>query len=163
MKKIKPLYKITLLASIIFLNIGCDQTTKKVAQEHLTFGDEITYLNGYFKFMYAENEGAFLSIGDDLPIEIRNLLLVIIPAILLVFLIFYTLFSKAITLPQAVAFSFVLGGGISNIFDRMVYGKVVDFINLSIGNVQTGIFNMADVAIMFGLFLMIFLQLKREN
>ena len=161
MKKFNSFYKIPLLAAIIFLNIGCDQATKQVAQNHLTFGDEIAYFGGVFKLMYAENQGAFLSIGDDLPFEIRHLLLVIVPVCLLVFLFFYTFFSTQINSPQAFAFSFILGGGISNVFDRMAHGKVVDFMHLSLGNLQTGIFNMADVAIMFGLFLMVGIQFGR--
>jgi signal peptidase II len=163
MKKATPYHRILGLSAIILINIGCDQSTKKIAQTHLHFGDEMTYLGGIFKLMYAENYGAFLSIGDNLPLEIRNLVLIAFPTILLICLVFYTFFSKKISLLYAIAFSFILGGGISNVFDRMVHGKVVDFMNLSVGNVQTGIFNMADVAIMAGLFAMIFLQFCKKN
>jgi len=163
MKKTNPLFKIYMLSLILLLNIGCDQSTKKIAQTHLHFGEEITYLGGVFKLIYAENHGAFLIIGDDLPVEIRNLVLIAFPTVLLMGLIIYTFFSKKISLLHAIAFSFILGGGISNVFDRMVDGKVVDFMNLSVGNVQTGIFNMADVAIMTGLFAMIFLQFYKKN
>ena len=45
----------------------------------------------------------------------------------------------------------VLGGGFSNLLDRMLKsGAVADFMNIGIGNVRTGIFNLADVAIMVG-------------
>lgn len=158
MKKSTQLYRILGLSIIMLLNIGCDQSTKKIAQTHLHFGDEIAYLGGIFKLMYAENQGAFLSISDDLPLEIRNVVLIVFPTVLLLGLILYTFFSKKISLLHAIAFSFIFGGGISNVFDRMIHGKVVDFMNLSVGNVQTGIFNMADVAIMTVLFAMIFLE-----
>jgi signal peptidase II len=55
------------------------------------------------------------------------------------------------------AFSLVLGGGLSNLLDRITYGGyVVDFIKLGIGPLQTGIFNAADVAITIGVLLVVF-------
>ena len=155
MKKLKFTIRILLLSFIIFINIGCDQVTKKMAQEHLPHQEEITYLDGRLKLIYAENTGAFLSFGDDWHPVIKSIFLIILPSIALILLIGYTFFSKKITLAPAIAFSFLLGGGISNVFDRIAYGKVVDFLNLSVGHFQTGIFNMADVAIMTGMFWMI--------
>ena len=52
---------------------------------------------------------------------------------------------------------FVIGGGVGNLLDRIVYGSVTDFLYLKFGIFQTGIFNMADVSIMTGMFL-VFLQ-----
>src|SRR5207249_7753307 len=51
----------------------------------------------------------------------------------------------------------ILGGGLSNLLDRVAYGGyVVDFINLGIGSLRTGIFNAADVAITVGVLLVVF-------
>jgi signal peptidase II len=58
-------------------------------------------------------------------------------------------------LSQQIAFGLIIGGGLSNIYDRIVAGKVVDFMNIGIGGLRTGIFNVADNAIMIGLFLML--------
>ena len=50
-----------------------------------------------------------------------------------------------------IAVSFILAGGIGNLIDRVSnHGLVTDFINLGIGPLRTGIFNVADVAVMFG-------------
>jgi signal peptidase II len=57
-------------------------------------------------------------------------------------------------LPVTVAASLILGGGIGNVIDRVARGNVIDFLNFGIGNVRTGIFNIADVAIMAGVFLL---------
>ena len=56
---------------------------------------------------------------------------------------------------QIIAYSFILGGGVSNIYDRLLYGSVVDFMNMGIGTLRTGIFNFADVSIMIGLFMIL--------
>ena len=57
---------------------------------------------------------------------------------------------------------FVIGGGVGNLLDRILYGSVTDFLYLKFGIFQTGIFNMADVSIMTGMFL-IFLQFFFRN
>src|SRR5947199_5008520 len=58
---------------------------------------------------------------------------------------------------KVLAFSLVVGGGLSNLLDRVAYGGyVVDFINLGIGSLRTGIFNAADVAITVGVLLVVF-------
>jgi signal peptidase II len=51
----------------------------------------------------------------------------------------------------------VIGGGMSNFIDRLLYGGyVVDFLNVGIGSVRTGIFNVADVFIVTGVLLLVF-------
>ncbi|MFT4760760.1 MAG: signal peptidase II [Paraglaciecola sp.] len=100
MKKTNPRLKSSLLSSILLLNISCDQSTKKIAQTHLHFGDETPYLGGIFKLMYAKNQGTFLSIDSNLPIEIRNSVLIALPILLLIGLIIYTFFSKKISLSR---------------------------------------------------------------
>jgi signal peptidase II len=49
-----------------------------------------------------------------------------------------------------IGISFIIGGGIGNIFDRIVHGSVTDFLHIDMGIFKTGIFNLADVSIMFG-------------
>ena len=55
-------------------------------------------------------------------------------------------------LPRSVLLGLALfwAGGASNLLDRLAFGKVVDFINVGVGPVRTGIFNVADIAIMLG-------------
>ena len=58
---------------------------------------------------------------------------------------------------------FVIGGGVGNLFDRMVYGSVTDFLYLKFGVFQTGIFNMADVSIMTGMLFSFFFNFSLET
>jgi signal peptidase II len=48
-----------------------------------------------------------------------------------------------------------VAGGASNLLDRVAFGSVVDFVNLGVGSVRTGIFNVADMAIMLGAFIVV--------
>jgi signal peptidase II len=52
-------------------------------------------------------------------------------------------------------YAFILAGGMSNMIDRVLAGVVIDFMNIGIGSLRTGIFNVADMAIMAGLFVVI--------
>lgn len=140
---------------IVLFAIALDQYTKMLARTHLQGQLPKDYLNGFFKLTYVENTGAFLSLGSDLPGILSVLLLKILPVGLLGGLLLYTLFHKEMTQWQYIAFSFISGGGISNIYDRLLYGEVTDFMMLSAFGLRTGIFNVADMSIMLGLFLML--------
>ena len=58
--------------------------------------------------------------------------------------------------------SFIIGGGISNVYDRIVYEAVTDFMNMGLFGVRTGIFNFADVSIMVGLGIMLPFAFQKE-
>ena len=57
----------------------------------------------------------------------------------------------------------ILGGALGNIFDRIFYGAVPDFIDLHVGGFHWFIFNVADVFITFGIIFIIFLEITDNN
>ncbi len=147
---------------IIAAVIGIDQLSKMWAVKTLMGEPSTSYLGDLFRLTFAKNTGAFLSLGSGLSDNWRYWVLTILPVVVLLFLLYQTLFSKTFTRWQVIAFSSILGGGISNIFDRIMYGSVVDFMNMGIGNLRTGIFNIADMAIMTGLFMMLPYMFKKS-
>lgn len=107
--------------------------------------------------------GAFLSLGDGLSKELRVVLFQVLPAFWLLALTII-LSAKRMLLPSAIAWSLVLSGGLSNLFDRIMHdGRVSDFMNLGIGPLRTGIFNVADVCITIGVSLLIVYALQRPR
>ena len=149
-----------LVFGIIAVVIGIDQWSKLWAVNTLMGEPSTSYLGDFFRLTFARNTGAFLSLGSGLSDNWRYWALTILPVLVLLFLLYQTLFSKSMIQWQIIAFSAILGGGISNIYDRIMYGSVVDFMNMGLGNLRTGIFNVADMAIMAGLFMMIPLMFK---
>ncbi len=133
--------------------IGCDRVTKRLAQEHLMFSEPKSYFHDTFRFEYAENTGAALSVGDQLPQKISFWLLSIVPLTILIALFVYVVWQlNNFSTLKLLSFSLVIAGGLGNITDRIVYDRhVTDFMNLGIHNVRTGIFNVADVCISAGL------------
>ncbi len=141
---------------MVILLIGCDQATKKLAQNYLTETPAVSFMGDVFRLQYAENKGAFLSLGSRLPEWAGCFVLIILPLVFLFGLLGYITVQKKMTHSRLVGFSFIIGGGFSNLYDRIFNnGHVVDFMNMGIGNIRTGIFNVADVAIMIGFFILL--------
>ena len=151
---------------ILLVSIASDQITKRIAQASLAGYKTISFFHDVFILKYVENTGGFLGLGAKVPENIRFWVFSVLVAIFLVIMFVYLVFSKSFTVRQVFALSSVLGGGIGNLIDRfMNEGRVVDFMNLGIGPVRTGIFNVADLYITFGaLFLFLFLVIDgRKN
>lgn len=153
--------RITLNIVILVSLIGLDHLTKWAAIHYLK-GPGITYrfLADIFRLQYAENTGAFLSLGAGLPDGLRAAVMTGLNALILGGLLCYLFLGKRVGGLSSCAFSLVAAGGIGNLLDRIFRdGRVVDFMNMGITSGQftlrTGIFNVADIAIMAGLFLVI--------
>lgn len=145
---------------VIILVIISDRISKQWAVETLKGMPAESYLGDSFRIIYAENEGAFLSLGSELPENVRFWLLAIIPILALGYFGFTLFFNTTVGQWQRIAFAFIISGGGSNIIDRILEGKVVDFLNIGIGELRSGIFNIADMAIMAGLFLILPMAFK---
>lgn len=140
-----------------------DRLTKIWAVNTLKEQPMQSYLNDMFRFVYAENTGAFLSLGSGMNDNLRYWVLAIVPVAVLLYIFFHVLTAKNMHVVQQASFGFILGGGLSNIFDRILEGRVVDFMNMGIGTLRTGIFNVADMSIMLGLFMMVPFLFQKQH
>lgn len=147
--------KLSIVLLVLFGSVGCDQVTKVAAREHLAGRGTLSYLGDTFRLTYAENHGAFLGLGSTLPETTRTLLFTGLVGIVLAGLLVWVFRTADISKMAVLAASLVIGGGIGNLIDRIVFdGGVTDFMNMGIGGLRTGIFNVADVWIMAGVFLL---------
>jgi len=139
-----------LLAAILILTtLGCDRLTKHLASTRLADIPSQSFLGDTFRLEYAENTGAFLSLGATLPDRMRTGLLTYGVALGLIVVALVAVKKRWMGIPLAGA-ALIWAGGVSNLVDRAVRGSVVDFLNVGVGSLRTGIFNVADVAIMAG-------------
>ena len=160
--------KTTKRATIIFFVVsscvGCDQVTKNIAKHALPKFEKISFLNDTLRLQYAENQGAFLSLGATIPENIRYLILICLVAVFIMALSAYLLKSKRMKPSTTAALSLLLAGGTGNLIDRIFNkGSVIDFINIGIGPIRTGVFNIADIAITIGTLWLIFLMTRQGN
>jgi signal peptidase II len=147
--------RLTVLLIPGLLATGLDRWSKIWAVNNLREQPMRSYLNDMFRLVYAENTGAFLSLGSGMNDTLRYWVLAIVPVLVLLYIFYHVLTTQNLHISQQAAFGFILGGGLSNIFDRVMEGRVVDFMNMGIGSLRTGIFNVADMSIMLGLFMMV--------
>lgn len=148
--------RILLITLVIVSLVGCDQATKKIAKSTLASSDPINFLDGFIRLEYAENVGAFLSFGANLPDHIRFLLFVLFSAVAVLGMMIYALRAKQITKSQVFALALLSAGGIGNLIDRTFHGAVVDFMSIGTTTLRTGIFNVADLAVTAGALMMIY-------
>jgi signal peptidase II len=143
--------RLLLVLTVLLSCVGCDQGTKMAAKAYLPEAERIVLLGGTLRLEMARNYGAFLSLGETLPDTSRAVVLTAGVAIVLASLLAYCLWSASTNPFVVPALALVVGGGLSNLLDRLVYGGyVLDFLNIGIGPVRTGIFNVADMFIMAG-------------
>jgi signal peptidase II len=147
----------TRLASLLLLTstIGCDQVSKEIASRLLAGRADIAVLRGALRLRLAENRGAFLSGGRGLPEAARFAVFVVIVGGALLVGVGILLSSKRLSMLSRAGLALLLGGGLGNLADRLVRGQVIDFVMLRIGPLQTGVFNLADVAIIAGAILLL--------
>jgi signal peptidase II len=149
---VPPVKRLPLIVAVLLSNMALDQWTKLIATEAFKGKPTRTYLGDTFRFTWATNEGAFLSLGANLPDGLRYWVLTVMVGGLLLAILYFAVMGKGLTAMPVAGYALIAAGGLSNWVDRARFdGKVVDFMNLGIGSLRTGIFNVADLQILVGI------------
>jgi signal peptidase II len=138
-----------LLCLLLAATAGCDRVTKHFAVRTLAGSPSQSFLADTLRLDYHENPGAFLGVGSTWRPEIRSGFFLIGNAFFLLATAGVALRFKWSRLAR-VGFALFFAGAASNLIDRVALGSVIDFLNIGLGQFRTGIFNVADVAIMAG-------------
>ena len=150
------------LVIAIAATISCDRATKHIAATTLVGAASQSYLADTVRLEYVENTGGFLSFGSDLPLAVRTGLFTVGTGLALLATVVGAMLFRFNGWPLLGLTLFVAGGA-SNWLDRVVRGSVIDFINVGFGPLRTGIFNVADVAIMLGVGIVAIAELYRNR
>lgn len=151
------------ISSLIILSIFFDQLSKFWIRNNIESYNEIELIGSFFTLIRVENSGAFLGMGSELSYIPKLILLIIFPIVVLVAVSIYTYMDKKLDNLSLVGFSLIIGGGVANIFDRVVYGSVTDFLYINLGFFKTGIFNIADLSVTTGIILILISSFKKGN
>ena len=148
---------------LVFLSIAFDQISKIWVRNNFESYSEKSIIGDVFTLIKVENTGAFLGMGSELSEIPRILLLIILPVIVLISITLYTYIDKSLDKLSIIGFSLIIGGGIANIFDRIVFGSVTDFLYINLGGIfKTGIFNIADLSVTTGMIIILISSFKRK-
>ena len=155
---------------VIILTITVDQISKVMVRQHVNLrteinsGERIPLIGDAFIMMNVENEGAFLGMGNNLNESLRIILLLILPILVLGYVLRDVFKDKTLNNWSLFAFASIIGGGIANVFDRIAFGKVTDFLFIDLGGVfKTGIFNLADLSVTTGMIILIITMIKNKK
>lgn len=139
---------------LLLLTLACDQTSKRLAVELLEGLGPHRYMGGSVVFLYTENSGAFLGLGAQLAEATRFWLFTVGVSGLLILFLFKLYHAGSMT--ELIGWSLIVGGGLGNLIDRLLHdGRVIDFLRIGVGDLRTGIFNLADAAIVVGLIVLL--------
>lgn len=145
-----------IILSIIFLII--DQITKILVVNSLVPGENIEIIKNIFNIIYTNNTGAAFSILLG-----KRIFLIVVAVLIIGVLLYYIKRNKIEKKIDIIALSFVIGGSLGNLIDRIVRGYVIDFISIKIGNYNFPIFNVADILIVIGVFLLLLSSRRRQS
>ena len=158
-----PRIRLILAGLILFSCIGCDRVTKNIASQILQHSPPQSFLADTVRLEYVLNPGGFLSLGNNLPDDVRSWIFIGLNSCMMLALCAYLLLNLHISFAVFVSLIFVLAGGVGNQIDRILNnGLVIDFINLGVGPLRTGVFNVADMAVTFGAITAVFFSLRQN-
>jgi signal peptidase II len=150
-----------LIAMVFICCVGIDQATKIVVRAEISVGVSYSWLHDTVRLTHAENSGAFLSLGGQLPESVRRTLFSTVALLVSLVALIAALLMRDISRNQVIGLTLISAGGFANWIDRVTNdGHVTDFMNVGIGWLRTGIFNVADMALMVGIGLFIFAAQK---
>jgi len=138
--------KVYFISIIIFL---IDQISKSIISTYLKLNESISVIQDFFYIRYINNYGASWGI-----LENNRTLLVIISLVAIIILLRY-MYSFKKTKLNIYGFGFLLGGILGNLSDRLLFGYVKDFLDFIIFNYDYPVFNIADIFIVLGVFMLI--------
>ena len=148
--------KIIIVLIVFFL----DRATKIYLLNLQVNGNDIDfYIYPFLNFYLVWNTGIGFGLAS-METNIYYHILTLIIAIVIIGLIFYLIKSEAI---YAYLIALVVGGALGNLFDRIYYYAVPDFIDLHLGNYHWFIFNVADIFITVGIIGLILVELLKKE
>ncbi len=143
---------------ITFILLILDLVSKFIITKVFMVNESLVLIKNFFALTYVHNYGGAFSIlnGKVSFISIVSLIVVIL-------LIYYLIKEKKHNNYEVLSYSLVLAGALGNLLNRLIYGYVIDFLDFNILGYNYPIFNLADIFIVIGIFLLIIYLIKEEK
>ena len=119
--------------------------------------ETIVIIKNFFNITYVLNDGAAWSILSG-----YTFLLILVAFVALGVIYFFFIKKKNLSKLETITYSFLIGGIIGNLIDRIIYGKVIDYFDFNIFGYDFPVFNIADICICLSVFVLIIDVVKGE-
>lgn len=147
--------RLVILGIVAFFVLVSDQLTKFWAVKYLQGQPDVDMVGGMVRFIYAENTGAWGSLGQDWPEPVKLIVMTALPLGVLGWIGVRMVRDHNLPRLEAMAYALIISGGVGNIIDRIRLGYVVDFMWMGVGSLTTNIFNVADLSIVGAMILLV--------
>src|SRR6266581_7872081 len=142
--------------------LALDRWTKALIQKRFDLNESISVIDGFFNITYVRNTGVAFGIFSSISSPAKSVLLSLFTAFAAAVVITYSVRSPARNRLLQIALSLILGGALGNLYDRLAYGYVVDFLEFYVRTYHWPSFNVADSAISIGVILLALEILRNE-
>ena len=145
-----------IILTIIFLLV--DLVSKVIVRRYFLLEKSIKLINNSLYITYVKNTGAAWSMFSS-----RSVLVLIISSFIILGIILYVYKNKPKNRLEKLSYSLIIGGALGNLVNRIMYGYVIDFIDVKIFKYDYPIFNLADSFIVIGVILLVVYTWRYEN
>jgi signal peptidase II len=136
---------------VIALLVVClDRATKWMVAKDISLHDSIQVVPGFFRLTHVENRGAAFGLFADSPAQWKIAMLVLFSIVALIVVLALLWRNSHAMTSTGIGLALILGGAVGNLWDRLLNGRVVDFLLFYVGQYQWPAFNVADSAIVCG-------------
>lgn len=142
---------------VAVISLFLDQFAKILIGIFFTLNERFIVIKNFFSIHFIENYGAAWSLLNN------KVDFLIVVSLLAIFIIYRYMYSFKRNKRNNIAFGLILGGIVGNLIDRVFLGYVRDFLSFKIFSYNYPVFNLADVFIVIGVFLLIVAILKGED
>lgn len=149
-----------LLSLVLF---GMDRLTKLLIVDRLPLYESVPIVRGFLHLTHVANTGALFGLMAGMESPLRNLLFVAVPVLAVILILVFQFRTSELDLLVQSGLSLILGGALGNLYDRIAYGHVVDFLDFSLAGHHWPAFNLADSSICLGVFTLLLDLFRRER
>lgn len=143
---------------LTLLFIVLDIVSKLIIGKYMSLEETIVVIKDFLNITYVHNTGVAWSMFSH-----NSILVIIVSLIVIVGILLYIKNNNPGSLCEKIAYSLVLGGALGNFINRIGWGYVIDFIDVKIFNYDYPIFNLADIFIVVGVFMLVIYTWRNEN
>lgn len=144
-------YKSKIIVPIAATVLLLDRLTKQMITDRFSLEDCQPVMDGFFNLTYVRNTGAAFGVLAMLDDTYRVPFFAATTLAAVGLLLYFIWRAKATDILLLVSLALIIGGALGNLFDRLMYGYVVDFIDWYHGSYHWPAFNVADSAISVGM------------
>jgi signal peptidase II len=159
----RPLLTRSLYLALSLFLFGMDRATKTLVVRRLPLHESVPVVDGFFHLTHVANTGALFGLLAGVASPLRALIFITVPLLAIALILLFQFRSEAGDVLTQMGLSLILGGALGNLFDRIRYGHVVDFLDFSVAGYHWPAFNVADSCICLGVFTLVLDLYRRER